>query len=106
MRLAAEAAKAAALTIFNPLTMLFWVGVTSNWLPFAYSVLGNRALGWGLSMAGAGLMTWFTTLVIVVRFNPHRIDAVFFRLANAVQGLILLSFATSCTFVLLRHLLR
>ncbi len=34
-RLAAEAAKAATLTFFNPITMLYWVGVTSSWLPFA-----------------------------------------------------------------------
>jgi threonine/homoserine/homoserine lactone efflux protein len=105
-RLAVEAAEAATLTIFNPLTMIYWVGVTSGWLPFAYSVLGNRALGWGLSMAGAGLITWFTALVVVVRFIPHRIDAIFFRLANAVLGIILLSFATYCAVVLLRHLLR
>jgi threonine/homoserine/homoserine lactone efflux protein len=104
-RLAAEATKAAALTIPNPLTMIYWVGVTSSWLPFAYSVLGNRALAWGLSMACAGLMGWFTALVVVVRFIPHRIDAIFFRLANAVLGLILLSFATYCAVVLLRHFL-
>ena len=33
----------AALTIFNPLTMAYWVGVTANWLPFAHSVLGSKA---------------------------------------------------------------
>ncbi len=104
-RLAAEAAGAATLTIFNPLTMIYWVGVTSSWLPFAYSVLGNRASGWGMLMAGAGLTAWFTALVVAVRFIPHRIDAIFFRLANAVLGLILLSFATYCAVILLRHFL-
>jgi hypothetical protein len=37
-----------ALTIFNPLTVIYWVGVTSNWLPFAHSVVGATAPGWGL----------------------------------------------------------
>ncbi len=104
-RLATEAVKAAALTIFNPLTMIYWIGVTSSWLPFAYSALGNRASGWGILMAGAGLMTWFTALVVVVRFIPRRIDAVFFRLANAILGIILLGFASYCVVVLLRHFL-
>ena len=83
-RLTLEAAKAAALTVFNPLSMLYWAGVTSSWLPFAYSVLGKRAPGWGTLMAGAGLMLWFTALTAIVRFIPHRIDAIFFRLANAI----------------------
>jgi L-lysine exporter family protein LysE/ArgO len=104
-RLATEAIKAAALTIFNPLTMIYWVGITSSWLPIAYSVLGGRASGWGILTAGAGLMTWFTALVVVVRFIPRRIDAVFFRLANAMLGVILLGFASYCVVVLLRHLL-
>jgi len=41
--LVAEIADAAALTIFNPLTIAYWVTVTSNWLPFAHSVLGYSA---------------------------------------------------------------
>ena len=40
--LVAEVADGAALTIFNPLTIVYWVGVTSNWLPFAHSVLGSQ----------------------------------------------------------------
>ena len=88
-RLAAEATKAAALTILNPLTMIYWVGVTSSWLPFAYSVLGNRALAWGLSMAGAGLMGWFTALVVVVRSFP--IASTQYSSASPTQ-----SWASSC----------
>jgi threonine/homoserine/homoserine lactone efflux protein len=103
---AGEAAKAAALTIFNPLTMLYWIGVTSSWLPFAYSVLGNSAPGWGALMAGAGLITWFTTLIFLVRFIPRHIGAVFFRLANAILSLILLSFASYCAVLLSRYFLR
>jgi L-lysine exporter family protein LysE/ArgO len=105
-RLTLEAAKAAALTVFNPLSMLYWAGVTSSWLPFAYSVLGKRAPGWGTLMAGAGLMLWFTALTAVVRFIPHRIDAIFFRLANAILGVILLGLATYCAVVLSHHLPR
>jgi threonine/homoserine/homoserine lactone efflux protein len=104
-RLAGEAAKAAALTIFNPLTMLYWIGVTSSWLPFAHSVLGDRASGWGTLMVGAGLMTWFAALIAIVRFIPHRIGAIFFRMANAILGLILLGFGTYCAVILSRHLL-
>lgn len=100
-----EVAHAAALTIFNPLTIAYWVSVTSNWLPFAHSVLGYSAPGLGILMATAGLMTWFTALTVIVCFMPHRIGPNFFRLVNAILGLILLGFATFCAIVLSRHLL-
>lgn len=103
--LVAEVANAAALTIFNPLTIVYWVGVTSNWLSIAHSVLGHSAPELGILMAASGLMTWFTALTVVVRFIPHRIGANFFRLVNAIFGLILLGFATFCAMVLSRHLL-
>ena len=101
----AEVPAATALTIFNPLTIVYWVGVTSNWLPVAHSVLGYNAPGFGILMATAGLMTWFTALIIAVRFIPHRIGPNFFRLVNAILGLVLLGFATFCGIVLSRHLL-
>jgi len=103
--LVADIASCAALTIFNPLTMVYWVGVTANWLPFAHSIFGSKAPGWGILMAAAGLMTWFTTLIVVVRFMPHRIGPTFFRLVNAIFGLILLGFGTFCAIVLSRHFL-
>jgi len=103
--LATDVAGAAGLTIFNPATMVYWVGVTSNWLPFAHSIFGSKAPGWGILMAAAGLMTWFTMLIIAVRFIPHRIGPTFFRLVNATFGLILLAFATFCAIVLSRHVL-
>src|SRR5271157_6322766 len=103
--LVAEVADGAALTIFNPLTIVYWVGVTSNWLPFAHSVLGYSAPGWGILMAAAGLMTWFSALIVAVRFIPHRIGPIFFRLVNAILGLMLLGFATFCATVLYRHFL-
>ncbi len=103
--LVADVAASAGLTILNPLTMVYWVGVTSNWLPFAHSIFGSKAPGWGILMAAAGLMTWFTTLIVVVRFMPHRIGPTFFRLVNAIIGPILLGFATFCAIVLFRHFL-
>jgi threonine/homoserine/homoserine lactone efflux protein len=103
--LVADVAAGAALTILNPLTMVYWVGVTSNWLPFAHSIFGSKAPGWGILMAGAGLMTWFTALIVVVRLMPHRIGPTFFRFVNAIFGPILLGFATFCLIVLSRHFL-
>ena len=102
--LIAEVANAGALTIFNPITIAYWVCVTSNWLPFAHSVLGYSAPGLGILMVTVGLMTWFTALTVIVCFIPHRIGANFFRLINAILGLILLGFATFCVIVLSRHL--
>jgi hypothetical protein len=53
-------------------------------------------------MATVGLMTWFTVLIVVVSFIPHRVGPIFFRLVNAILGLILLGFATFCATVLSR----
>jgi len=103
--LIAEVANAAAMTVFNPLTIAYWVGVTANWLPFAHSVLGYSAPGFGIVMATAGLMTWFMALTVIVRFMPHRIGPNFFRFVNAILSLILLGFATFCAIVLFSHLL-
>jgi threonine/homoserine/homoserine lactone efflux protein len=101
--LARDVVSCAALTLFNPLTMIYWVGVTSNWLPLAHSILGAKAPEWGVLTVAGGLMTWFTALIVIVRFLPHRIGPTFFRLVNAILGLILLGFATFCAIVLTRH---
>jgi L-lysine exporter family protein LysE/ArgO len=103
--LIADVAAGTALTIFNPLTLIYWIGVTSSWLPYAYSILGSEAPRWGILMVAAGLMTWFTTLIAVVRFIPNRIGPSFFRLVNAILGIILLGFATFCAIVLCPHFL-
>jgi threonine/homoserine/homoserine lactone efflux protein len=105
IHLAYEAVQAGALTIFNPLAAFYWIGVTSSWLPYAYSVLGSNAPGLGCLMAGTGLATWFVVLVILVRLIPRRIGAVFFRLANGTLSLVLLSFASYCAVLVYRHLL-
>jgi threonine/homoserine/homoserine lactone efflux protein len=102
-RLAGDAAEGAALTLFNPLTMLFWVGVTSSWLPFAVSVLGPTAPEWGFLMVAAGLIAWFAGLTVAVRAIPRRIGPIFFRLANGILGLILLGFAVFCAILVYRH---
>jgi threonine/homoserine/homoserine lactone efflux protein len=101
--LIAEVSDAAALTIFNPLTIVYWISVTANWLPFAHSVLGYSAPGLGILMATAGLMTWFTALTVIVRFMPNRIGPNFFRLVNAILGFLLLGFAAFCTMVVSRY---
>ena len=98
--LVTDVASGAALTVFNPLTIIYWVGVTSNWLPLAHSILGNDAPGWGITMVGAGLMSWFTMLIVVVRFIPERIGPSFFRLINAILGVILLGFSAYCISIL------
>jgi threonine/homoserine/homoserine lactone efflux protein len=103
--LATDVASCAALTMFNPLTMIYWVGVTANWLPLAHAILGAKAPGWGILMVAAGLMTWFATLITVVRFLPHRVGPTFFRLVNAILGVILLGFTTYCVKVLAFHFL-
>ncbi len=100
-----EVADCAAMTLFNPLTIVYWVGVTANWLPFAHFVLGRSAPFLGILLAAAGLMTWFTALIVLVRFLPQRIGPLFFRLVNAILGLILLRFATFCATILSRQFL-
>ncbi|MGA8814413.1 MAG: hypothetical protein WB523_17850, partial [Candidatus Sulfotelmatobacter sp.] len=60
---------------------------------------------WGILMAAAGLMSWFTALIIVVRFIPHRIGPTFFRLVNTVLALVVVGFAAFCGIVLSRHFL-
>ena len=104
-RLMSDAADCAAITMFNPLTIIYWLGVTSNWLPFAHDVLGRGTTRWGFLMVTAGLMTWFTGLIVAVRFIPKKIGPVFFRLVNTVLGLILLGFATFCAILVARNYL-
>jgi threonine/homoserine/homoserine lactone efflux protein len=76
-----------------------------RWDKGAHSVLGHSAPGWGILMVAAGLTTWFTTLIFLVRFIPNRIGPTFFRLVNVILGLILLGFATFCAIVLSHHFL-
>ena len=100
-----EMAKSAALTVFNPFSMIYWAAVTSSWLPDAYRVLGSRAAGSGLLMAGGGLMVWFTGLIILVHSVPHHVGVILFRASNAALGLILLGVGIYCTVDMSRRLL-
>jgi L-lysine exporter family protein LysE/ArgO len=100
-----DLASSAGLTVFNPLTIIYWVGVTANWLPLGHSILGHNAPRWGILMVAAGLTTWFTMLIAVVRFIPDRIGPTFYRLINAILGVILLGFAIYCITVISHQLL-
>jgi threonine/homoserine/homoserine lactone efflux protein len=100
-----EAAKSAALTLFNPLSIVYWAAVTTTWLTFARPVLGIHTAGWGILMAGAGLISWFSALILFVRFVPQYAGVSLFRAANAILGLILLAFGTYCAVDLSRRLL-
>jgi L-lysine exporter family protein LysE/ArgO len=105
-RLLRECIDCAAMTLFNPLTIIYWFGVTSNWLPIAHSVLGLTAPGWGILMVASGLTTWFGALTVLVRFLPKSIGPIFFRIVNAVLAIILLTFASICAHILYHHFLR
>lgn len=96
-----EAGKAFVLTVFNPLAAVYWIAITSSWMPLAVPVLGSRAPALGAAMAALGMMSWFAVLALLVYFIPRRISAVFFRLVNAVLGLILVGFASYCAKTLL-----
>jgi len=85
--LMAEVANAAALTIFNPLTIAYWIFVTPNWLPFAHSVWATAPPVWESLTVTAGLATWSTPLAVAVRFIAHRIGPNFVRLVNAMLDL-------------------
>lgn len=101
----AEAGEAFALTVFNPLTMLYWIAVTSSWIPLANPVLGAQTPGWGILMAALGMMSWFAGIILFVHFIPRRIGARFFRFVNGCLGFLLIGFAAFCALTLSRHLL-
>jgi len=102
-RLVDEITAGVVLTLLNPLTVVYWIGASLNWLPYAHSTLGFHAPRWGILMVAAGLMTWFTFLVFLVRFIPQSIGPVFFLLVNAILGLILVGFGTFFAIALSRH---
>lgn len=99
-----DVATGTALTLFNPLCAGYWGAATAGWLPIAKIYLGWAYFGWGLSMAGAGLMSWFLLLTVLVRFTPNRLGPVFFRYVNFVCGLILLGFGVFCGSLIVQTL--
>ena len=95
-RLLADVVTGATLTLTNPLCMCYWIAASANWLPMAQRKLESP--WWGLLPAGAGLMTWFLLLTLLVRFTPHRIGPAFFRIVNFICGLMLTIFGVYCAF--------
>ncbi len=103
--LIADAATGALLTIINPAAIFYWITVTSNWLPAARkSELGSFSPWWGLLLTGAGLMSWFLLLTVLVRFTPNRLGPAFFRYVNFACGIILFAFGIYCGGVIFKAL--
>lgn len=93
----------AILTVINPAGLIYWIGVTANWMPQASATLGWGAAWWGLVMTGSGLLTWFGILTLLVKFTPQRIGPAFFRIVNFGCGLVLLGFGIFCVSVFWRN---
>jgi len=95
-----------ALTVINPASLIYWVTVTTTWLPRAQATeLGAAAAWWGLAFASAGLMTWFTILTFFVRFMPDRLGPGFFRVVNILSGLLLIGFGIVSAVMFVRSLM-
>jgi threonine/homoserine/homoserine lactone efflux protein len=94
----------AALTIINPAAPAYWLAAAGPWLGKAKDVMGPWALWWGLTAAGAGLLSWFVFLTLLVRFSPNRLGLRFFRTVNALCGVVLLGFAAYCVAMVVSDL--
>jgi len=91
--LIADVITGGVLTVINPASLIYWITVTTTWLPRAQATeLGATAAWWGLTFAGAGLMTWFAILTFFVRFVPNHLGPGFFRVVNVLSGLLLIGF--------------
>ena len=102
--LATDVVSCAGLTLFNPLNRHL-LG-RRNFQLASRGPYGPGIEGRPLGDSDGG--RWPAHLVhhaevILVRFIPHRIGPAFFRLINAILGVILLGFATYCVNVLSRH---
>jgi L-lysine exporter family protein LysE/ArgO len=93
----------AALTIINPAAPAYWLAAGVPWFSRAKDMLGEWAIGWGLVAAGAGLMSWFVFLTVLVRFAPHRLGLRFFRTVNGLCGVVLLAFAAYCGYLVIHN---
>lgn len=102
-RLLEEGSRAFLLTVLNPLTLVYWIGVTSSWMPTAYTLLGPKNIGWGVAATGAGMVGWFGALVLLVSYVPQRLSATFFRGLNLALGVVLIAIAALCAAELLPH---
>ncbi len=85
-----DVAIGAALTAINPGTLLYWLlGAGPLWLQRADLSAGSAAVWYGLIAAMCGLGTWFAFLIALVRLRPQKVGPRFFRLVNALCGLVL-----------------
>jgi threonine/homoserine/homoserine lactone efflux protein len=94
-----------ALTIINPLAPIYWAVAGAAWLARAQTCGCSGVIWWGPAAAGAGLMTWFGILTVLVRFVPNRIGPTFFRTVNAICGLMLIGFGVFCAVTVVRQCL-
>ena len=82
----------AALTVINPLTLLYWIVVIGpNWAKMAQTAAVGAGTWYGLSAAVAGLLSWFVFLTAVVRLRPQQVGVRFFRVVNLLCGLALVA---------------
>lgn len=93
----------AALTIINPAAPAYWLATAGPWLAKARDVMGPWAIGWGLAAAGAGLLSWFIFLTVLVHFAPNRLGLTFFRAVSGFCGVVLLGFAAYCAYLVISY---
>ncbi len=104
-RLWSDLGAGVALTVFNPMTPVFWVGAGAHWVSRAQTVLPNESLWWGGLSVFGGQMLWFSILAVLVRFVPNRLGHGFFRVVHGFVGALLALFALACLWTLVDHYL-
>jgi threonine/homoserine/homoserine lactone efflux protein len=87
----------------NPAAPAYWLAAAAPWFSRAKDMLGEWAILWGLLAAGAGLMSWFVFLTVLVRFAPRRLGLRFFRTVNGLCGALMLGFAVYCGYLVYHH---
>jgi threonine/homoserine/homoserine lactone efflux protein len=81
----------AALTAFNPGTMLYWLlAAGPAWLSRAQLSAGDVRVWPGLMAAVMGLCTWFASITALICFRPQKVGPRFIRVVNAACGLLLI----------------
>lgn len=79
----------ALLTVINPATFLYWtVAAGPSWLGRANPENSFEVL-LGLAAATGGLAVWFGFITALVRFRPQNVGPRFFRIVNAICGVVL-----------------
>ena len=79
----------AALTIINPATFGYWVGVGPQLLERA-DISSTSPLVWtALAAAGAGLSCWFLFVAMLIRLRPQKVSPRFIHTINLACGVLL-----------------